>query len=133
MSKNNTKSVKTQKTSPSKFFDGISTTSGVSESTRLTLEGSVDAIRDALKEAKVKTKQVHLILGYIDVLGGNALVKDIDAYSIKATGSATWGKNEYDLYVQPPSKVLRTYIDAMAGLVKWDVGARVTLKVISTS
>ena len=117
----------------SKFFDGIATSSGVSESMRITIDGSTDAIRDAMKDAKITTKQVHLILGYIDILGGSALVKEIDAYAVKAEGNATWGHNEYDLYNQTPSKVLRTYINPMQGLAKWACGTHATLKVVQVS
>ena len=131
-------SAKTQKainpsSNGSKFFDGIATSSGVSESMRITIDGSTDAIRDAMKDAKITTKQVHLILGYIDILGGSALVKEIDAYAVKAEGNATWGRNEYDLYNQTPSKVLRTYLNAMQGIAKWECGTHATLKVVQVS
>ena len=125
--------VASTKTSSSKFFDGIATSSGVSESMRITIDGSTDAIRDAMKDAKITTKQVHLILGYIDILGGTALVKEIDAYAVKAEGNATWGRNEFDLYNQTPSKVLRTYINAMQGIAKWECGTHATLKVVQVS
>ena len=133
MSKSKEQSAKTQKaTNP--FAEGISTGGRVSGNTRLTLDGDPQAIKDAMSEIRVKTPQVHKILGYVTALGNTATVAEIDVYCQTATGNLVWGYNEIDLYEQKPSKVLRTYIDMMQGLKAWgEDGKKGTLKVVTVS
>ena len=133
MSKNNTKSVKTQKTS-NPFAEGLSTSGVISKDTRLTIEGDAIAIRDAMSAQGIKTPQIRKILGYLVALGGSATVAELDEYAVTATGSLVWGRSERDLYNQTVSKVLRTYLPAMEGTAKYgENGKYGTLKVVSVS
>ena len=122
------------KGSSNPFAQGISAGGRVSSHTRITLDGEPQAIKDGLVEIKVRTDQVHKILGYVTELGGTATVAEIDVFCQTATGNLVWGYNEIDLYNQKPSKVLRTYIQMMQGLKPWGTdGNKGTLKVVTVS
>ena len=74
---------------------------------------------DAFDNRAVSPRQVQLVLGLLDALGGSATVKQIDDLAVISEGDLAWVNASGVAYEQTPSKILRTYISQMKGDDAW--------------
>lgn len=74
---------------------------------------------DAFDNRAVSPRQVQLVLGLLDALGGTATVKQIDDLAVISEGDLAWVNASGVAYEQTPSKILRTYISKMKGDDAW--------------
>jgi hypothetical protein len=74
---------------------------------------------NAFDDRAVSPRQVQLVLGLLDALGGSATVKQIDDLAIISEGDLAWVTSKGEPYEQTPSKILRTYISQMKGEELW--------------
>jgi hypothetical protein len=74
---------------------------------------------DAFDNRAVSPRQVQLVLGLLDALGGSATVKQIDDLAVISEGDLAWVTSKGEPYEQTPSKILRTYISQMKGEELW--------------
>ena len=74
---------------------------------------------NAFDNRAVSPRQVQLVLGLLDALGGTATVKQIDDLAVISEGDLAWVNASGVAYEQTPSKILRTYISKMKGDDAW--------------
>ena len=63
-------------------------------------------------------RQVQLLCNYIHELGGTATMRQINEFSVTATGNQFWGRGDSS-YEQTPSKITAHYSSKLFGSQEW--------------